>query len=77
MLSVDIDTADAFMVGAPIVLFNGLRPPSCNWRDYDVFPDGQRFLFLESPVGGGGSQASDIVLVQNWFEELKRLVPAE
>ena len=77
LLSVDVDTADALTVGAPIVLFDRLRQPSCNWRDYDVFPDGQRFLFLESAAGGDGSQAPDIVLVQNWFEELKRLVPAK
>ena len=42
-------------------------------RGWDVTPDGQRFLLLradeQSPVGIG-----QINIVQNWHEELKRLV---
>lgn len=43
---------------------------------YDVTADGQRFLLL-TPSGGPDCSAerSRIVVVQNWFEELKRLVP--
>jgi hypothetical protein len=36
-----------------------------------VAPDGQRFLMVEN------SQDYRMVIVQNWFEELKRLVPVE
>ena len=45
-------------------------------RTYDVSPDGQRFLMIKA--GGGSDQAAappSIIVVQNWFEELKRLVP--
>ena len=44
-------------------------------RTYDISPDGQRFLMIKA--GGGSDQAAapQIVVVQNWFEELKRLVP--
>jgi len=39
---------------------------------YDVSPDGQRFLMLK----GEPTQAiTQINIVQNWFEELKRRVP--
>ncbi len=41
-------------------------------QQYDVSPDGQRFLIntlLEE------EDAASITLVQNWFEELKRLAP--
>jgi hypothetical protein len=39
---------------------------------YDILPDGKHFVMLR----GADSQGSrEIVLVQNWFEELKRLVP--
>jgi hypothetical protein len=40
---------------------------------YDVSLDDQRFLMVK-PVGQ--EEATHINVVQNWFEELKRLVPA-
>ena len=44
-------------------------------RHWDVSPDGRRLLM----IGQTGEPTSDseleIVLIQNWFEELKRLVP--
>ena len=43
---------------------------------YDVTGDGERFLMVKGPfeVPTG---PMDVVLVQNWFEELKRLVPTD
>jgi serine/threonine-protein kinase len=43
-------------------------------RTYDVFPDGKRFLRLKES-GSGDSPTASIVVVENWTEELKRLVP--
>jgi serine/threonine-protein kinase len=43
-------------------------------RHYDVSPDGQRFLMIKEG-GGDAATAQDIIVVQNWTEELKRLVP--
>jgi len=40
---------------------------------YDVGPDDERFM-LARPVGSGADELG-FVLVQNFFEELKRLVP--
>ena len=40
---------------------------------YDVAPDGQKFLMVK-PVEADGGERRDVVLVQNWFEELKRLL---
>lgn len=43
-------------------------------RTYDISPDGQRFLMMKA--GGGANQTPpQIVVVQNWLEEPKRLVP--
>ena len=42
--------------------------------NYDVSPDGERFVMLQGVEGTRGSQIS---VVLNWFEELKRLVPTE
>jgi serine/threonine-protein kinase len=43
---------------------------------YDVAPDG-RFLVLQRAADGGQGRAPSPVLVLNWFDELKRLVPTE
>ena len=42
-------------------------------RHYDVAPDGRYFLVIKGEDGASLSQ--QLVIVQNWFEELKRLVP--
>ena len=39
---------------------------------YDVSHDGERFLMIRLPVS---DPETEIVVVQNWFEELTRLVP--
>lgn len=44
-------------------------------RSYDVSPDGTRFLMINDTPAASGS-ASHLVVVQNFFEELKRIVPA-
>jgi hypothetical protein len=44
-------------------------------HNYDVAPDG-RFLMLEA-VDEGTPEPARIVVVENWLEELKSLVPAE
>ena len=47
-------------------------------RTYDISPDGQRFLMIKE--GGGSDQTaapSQIIVVQHWTEELKRLVPVK
>ena len=41
-------------------------------RDYDVSGDGQRFLVIKPAKQAAAPQ---IVIVQHWVEELKRLVP--
>ena len=44
-----------------------------NFYSYDVTKDG-RFLMMKESNAGGSSEAR-IVVVLNWFEELKQLVP--
>jgi serine/threonine-protein kinase len=48
------------------------------FRSFDISPDGQRFL-ISKPSGGPDQDTSptSIVVVLNWFEELKRLVPTK
>ena len=47
-------------------------------RTYDVSADGQRFLMIKpGGTAGEGQARSNIIVVQGWFEELKRVVPAK
>ena len=76
LMSVRIATDPAFRAGTPQRLFDStdLRIP---WgRSYDVAPDGRFLLTLgkESPATPAPTQ---MIFVQHWFEELKRLVPAK
>ncbi len=44
-------------------------------RAYDISPTGERFLMIkEAP---DETSRAEIILVQNWFQELERLVPTE
>ena len=43
-------------------------------RNYDVSLDGQRFLAIKE-YAADEATSPQIILVQNWFEELRRLVP--
>jgi hypothetical protein len=45
-------------------------------RPYDIAPDG-RFFIIRSGQGEAGSIASNMIVVLNWVEELKRLVPTK
>jgi hypothetical protein len=65
----------ALVVGRPEVLFEQAHlPVATGWRPYDVSPDG-RFVMLTSGDGTDAGAAPNVILVQNWHEELKRLVP--
>jgi hypothetical protein len=44
-------------------------------RMSDISPDGQPFLLMKPEAGSAASARPQIMVVQNWFEELKRLVP--
>jgi hypothetical protein len=69
-------------VGSPTRLFSG----PYGTRDgqmatagpqYDTL-DGQRFLMLKSEAPASARpESSEIIVVQNWLEELKRLVPRD
>lgn len=60
--------------GKPHVLFSWSLP--LNVRNFDVSPDGQRFLVIKDVTQTLEPSARDeITVVLNWSEELKRLVP--
>jgi serine/threonine-protein kinase len=75
MMAVDIDTQPGFTAGKPRMLFEGPYEPT--WAtnpNYDVSADGKRFLMVKASEQEQAS--TQINVVQNWFEELKRRVPS-
>ena len=64
-------------VSTPTELFSGdyVSISGINLAQYDVGPDG-RFLMLKAvSTQPDGDSLNQVILEQNWFEELKRLVP--
>ena len=73
MMTVDYTEQPEFSAGKPKILFEGpyvTSPRSLS--DYDVSPDGQRFLMLKNAEQRPG----EISVVLNWAEELKQKAPA-
>jgi serine/threonine-protein kinase len=56
--------------GVPTTLFS-CRKSEDYRREFDVAPDGERFLFMEP-----ATPRTEIKVITNWFEELKAKVPA-
>jgi Tol biopolymer transport system component len=74
MMAVSIRTEPVLSISKPRLLFKGSYLSSQFTQGkqyYDVSPDGQRFLMIRE------AEETQINVVLNWFEELKRLVPVE
>ncbi len=70
---VGIKTEPTFTAGSPVVLFTERYAIGGAVANYDISPDGQRFLMIKEAYEDEGQ--GQIHVVQNWVEELKRLVP--
>jgi Tol biopolymer transport system component len=68
-VSVSVQTSPAFSASSPTVLFSGRYIGNPNHTNYDIEPDGRRFVVLKS-----GDEHADLVVVLNWFQELKQRV---
>lgn len=76
LLSVSVES-DPLKFGPPEMVLERIFTQSGTGRGYDISPDGERFLVIrEADVATGGSSAR-VILVQNWTEELKRVVSVE
>jgi serine/threonine-protein kinase len=76
LMSVPIEPGAAFKAGTPQVLFKGQYATPQFARQYSVSPDGRRFLLIKDATASGDVPPPQVIVVQNWFEELKRRVPA-
>ena len=74
MMAVAVAGGKTLSVGNPTPLFQGSYfGPALGTRLYDIDPAGKRFLMIKDR---DEATPQHLILVQNWTEELKRLVPA-
>lgn len=80
MFAVPVTTTPSLRIGDPKELFSGRFAVNSGTGPrpvYDVTRDGRRFLMLQDANDGSQSvPALRFIVVQNWTEDLKRLVPA-
>ena len=80
IVGVPVQAGVRFTAGNPRVMVDKVRvvsPPGIVGRMYDVSRDGQHFLMIKGSEGDEQAPPPpQIIVVQNWFEELKRLAPA-
>jgi eukaryotic-like serine/threonine-protein kinase len=81
LMAVPLQTETDFRHGSPAPLLSAKQYYVNVARDYDVSPDGKRFLFVKSvaqpPSAAAPLPARRIVVALNWFEELQRRVPTQ
>ena len=78
MMVVDVTPGPDATVSTPRVLFEGAYAPDpyrIGVPNYDVAADGQRFVMVKGEGTAPDAAAQGIVLVENWFEELRQMVP--
>jgi serine/threonine-protein kinase len=81
MMAVSVNTNPSFVAGAPQLLWEGVYaegtssacgPPGPTSSNYDVSPNGERFLMIKDSETD--SVATQVNVILNWSDELKRLM---
>ena len=75
ILAVDMQSGTTHIPGRPQVLFTLPMVAFPGGRPFDIAPDGRFLIVRSAQTEAAGGPSSNMILVQNWFEELKRLVP--
>jgi serine/threonine protein kinase/Tol biopolymer transport system component len=73
MMSVPVETQPTFKAGTPRVLFE--TSSYLGAGNYDVAPDGQHFVMIKQE--GASTSPTELNVILNWFDELKRRAPPE
>ena len=74
MMAAAVETDSQFRVTGNTKLFEGQYLSTASLQNYDVAPDGRRFLMIQETKE---SAPLRINIMLNWFNELKRLVSIE
>ena len=74
-MAVAVDRTEGFRADTPRPLFAvaylGDNTGALGTPNYDIAPDGERFVM----VRGGATALGAVILVQNFFEELRQVMP--
>lgn len=75
LMGVRMEPGPSWRSSTPARILQGQHFYTAPGRTFDIAPDGRRFLMIKQ---GGANDAApqNLIVVQNWFEELRRLVPA-
>ncbi len=68
-------SGSTFSAGTPAPVFATKYATLVNVRNYDVSADGRRFLMIKEDKASEQPAPANLVVVLNWFEELKARVP--
>jgi eukaryotic-like serine/threonine-protein kinase len=76
IFTVPIQSSLRFTAGTPSLVVDGQYLSPYLARQYDVSPDGKRFLLIKD-ASPSETTPHQLVVVLNWLDELKRLVPTK
>jgi serine/threonine-protein kinase len=80
-MSVAVESKPTLRFGAPKVLFKNtnLGLTVTSGHPWDIHPDGKRFLMMEPPPAASSEEKPKpkIIVVTNWFEELRQRTPVK
>jgi serine/threonine-protein kinase len=84
-MAVEVETEPTFKYGNPKTLFKGTYLFGTSGRtvatQWDIHPNGKKFLMVKPASSTGAASAAalprKIIIVLNWFEELKKRVPTK
>ncbi|MGE5361664.1 MAG: TolB family protein [Bacteroidales bacterium] len=71
---VDVSAGQTLSAGPPRLLFEFTAAASVMIRNYDITPDGQRFL-IQKTRNASPAIVTELNLVRRWFDEVKRVSP--
>lgn len=76
LMSVSVVADPSFAPGNPEVIFDNVSTFGLLANTFDISPDGKRFLMIEE-APSDETKRPRLIIVQNWTEALKRLVPSD
>jgi hypothetical protein len=68
---------DSFRAEKPREWSPGRLPLRVSNRNYDLHPDGERVAVLMASVDQAEAGRDHVTVIQNFFDELRRIAPAE
>ncbi|HTY61373.1 MAG TPA: hypothetical protein VMG30_03880, partial [Acidobacteriota bacterium] len=85
-MAVEVETQPTFKRGNPKTLFQGTYLSTSFQKivttPWDIHPNGKKFLMIKPAAAAGAAPGAaspqpKIIVVVNWFEELKQRVPVK